>query len=85
MILPTKGISFERSLATLGGQIIELLDEPRSVSSTFQALQSHRAGLGLKETVGFDWFSLALVLLYAMNTIDRAPNGDLERAISANP
>lgn len=84
MILPTKGISFERALVTLGGQVLEVLDRPRSVSSAFDALNVHRQRLDLKEPVSFDWFSLVLVLLYALNAIDREADGNLMRVSSAN-
>ena len=84
MILPTKGISFERALATIGGQTLEILDRPRSVSSTFEALKKRRKALSLKEPVSFDWFSLALVLLYSIEAIERNSDGTLVRTKNAD-
>lgn len=69
MILPTKGISAQRALATVGAQILTVLDRPQSVSATFDRLTDARRNAGLKEPVTFDWFSLALTVLYAIGLV----------------
>ncbi len=78
MLLPTKGVSSERALITLGSEILVLLERPTSVSGLwerFTALHNVRAG----ERVTFDWFSLSLTALFAMNVIDWTADGHLER------
>jgi len=69
VILPTKGISAQRALATVGAQILTVLDRPQSVSATFDRLTDARRNAGLKEPVTFDWFSLALTVLYAIGLV----------------
>lgn len=79
MILPTKGISAERALATVGAQIIIILDRPQSVSATFDRLIDARRNAGLKEPVTFDWFSLALTVLYTIGLVDYDDRENLVR------
>jgi hypothetical protein len=70
MITPTKGISPDRALLTLGAQIIQQLDEPTSVSQTWHKLKTWRAQAGHHTPVSFGWFTLGLDLLYAMGLVD---------------
>ncbi|MFB9818915.1 ABC-three component system middle component 6 [Arthrobacter ramosus] len=74
MILPTKGISPQRALVTLGSQALEVLRQPRSVNSTFEATKQVRIARGLREPISFDWFSLSLAMLYSIGAIEL--NGD---------
>jgi hypothetical protein len=70
MILPTKYLPSDRALITVGGEILKHLEEPRSVSALWDCVrecQTHKAGTAL---VSFDWFVLALNLLYAISAID---------------
>ncbi|AUI62997.1 ABC-three component system middle component 6 [Amycolatopsis sp. BJA-103] len=69
MITPTKGIRPERSLLYLGGQILNDLDGPTTVSGAWEAFARRREREGQDATITFDWFVLALDLLRALGTI----------------
>lgn len=79
MITPTKGVRPERSLLYLGGQILADLDEPTTVSGTWEALARRREHQGQDATITFDWFVLALDLLQALGAI-RLRDGLLVKA-----
>lgn len=84
MILPTKGISPQRALVTIGSQILSILGHPRSVNSTFEATKNIRMKQGFREPISFDWFSLALVLLYIIGCVEFDDDGQLVRTANAN-
>ena len=67
MILPTKGISSDKALLSIGALILRDLDEPKTVSRLWADLRRVEEG-PLELT--FDWFVLALDLLYLMGTLD---------------
>jgi hypothetical protein len=79
MILPTKGISPQRALITIGGQVLEVLTQPRSINSTYESVQALRNSRKLTEPVNFDWFSLALVMLYSVGVVEINSAGLLAR------
>ena len=66
MILPTKGITPDRALISLGAEILRLLDEPKTISRVWEDLR--RAGTTDRD-LAFDWYVLALDLLFALGTI----------------
>lgn len=70
MILPTKRLSTDRSLLAIGGSIIHLLDRPKTVSRVWYELKSVRQSRGSQSSVSYDWFILALDLLYTMNAVN---------------
>lgn len=70
MIIPTKGVRPERSLLYIGGQILRDLDDTSTVSAAWEALARRRVQQGQDATLTFDWFVLALDLLYALRVID---------------
>lgn len=68
MILPTKFLPAERSLIVIGGEILALLAQgPRSVSELWESM---RGDTVRKYPVGYDWFTLALTLLYTIDAVD---------------
>ncbi|MDE3783403.1 MULTISPECIES: ABC-three component system middle component 6 [Sinorhizobium/Ensifer group] len=68
MILPTKFLPAERSLIVIGGEILVLLgDGPRSVSELWERIRGDKSR---KYPVGYDWFTLALTLLYMIDAVD---------------
>jgi len=75
MILPTKNLQPERALLTIGGEILAVLGQRSSVSEIWEAVRSRRAKLENVSPLPFDWFILALSLLYAIKAIDL--EGDL--------
>lgn len=67
MILPSKHLSERRALLTVGGEILGLLDRPRTVSSLWEAM---RAGKDrTRRRLSYDWFVLALDFLFLMNAV----------------
>lgn len=67
MILPTKGIGHDEALLSIGAIILRDLDEPMTVSRLWADLR--RVGEG-PPNLTFDWFVLALDLLYLMGTLE---------------
>ncbi len=80
MLLPTKGVSAERALMTVGSGLLESLQTPRSVSSLWEHYKDHERQSGTTDHVTFDWFSLALASLFAINVVEWTPSGHLRRA-----
>jgi hypothetical protein len=74
LILPTKGIPPNKALVTIGAEILRRLDEPRTVSR----LWNDYAAMDAEREVTFDWFVLALDLLYMLGTVEMR-NGLIER------
>lgn len=69
MILPTKRIPEERALIRIGGDILVLLEEPRTISRLWNLLKEKRQKRGAKTEITFDWFVLALDVLYSVGSI----------------
>jgi hypothetical protein len=74
MILPTKKLKPENSLVYVGGTLLGLLDEPKTVSRLWEEFQHQRTKhLGIDACdIPFDWFVLALNLLHLLGAIDLA-------------
>ena len=66
MILPGKHIRQDRALISVGGDILSVLDSPMSVSEVWTKVQTVRAAREESSPLPFDWFILALTLLYAI-------------------
>ena len=64
MILPTKRISADRSLLGLGARILRQLNYPQTVSRAWENVCRDEG-----DQVPYDWFVLALDLLYAIGAI----------------
>jgi len=85
MLLPTKGISVDRALVTLGADILEVLTVPTSISGLWERFNSARRASPKTERVTFDWFSLALASLYAMRAIELTHNDHVRRSSYVSP
>lgn len=70
MIVPTKGITPQRSLIAVGAQVLEILDMPLTVSQAWARLRQWRQSHGHYSPVPFWWFVLALDLLYSLGAIE---------------
>lgn len=79
MLLPTKGISLERALITVGSEILEELRDPISVSALWDRFNTRRYSSPQAPRVTFDWFTLALSVLYALRLIDRSDDDLIRR------
>ncbi|MFF8448623.1 ABC-three component system middle component 6 [Streptomyces leeuwenhoekii] len=80
MILPTKGIAPDRALLTVGAQIIRELDEPSTVSGLWHLVRLRRSQDEHSTPLTFDWFVLALDLLFTVGAIRTGPANTLRRA-----
>lgn len=76
MILPSKHIPAERSLLGIGGDILSVLEVPRTVSETWVHTKAMRADYATPLT--FDWFVLSLSWLYTIEAVEYK-NGILRR------
>lgn len=56
MILPTKRLSQDRSLLYVGAEILQLVDEPKTVSRLWRELQSARSAQSGLALLTYDWF-----------------------------
>ncbi len=65
---------------TVGSDLIEGLRTPMSVSSLWQHYKDRESDAGSTDRITFDWFSLALASLFAVNLIEWTPSGHLRRA-----
>ncbi len=72
MILPTKQLHPENSLIYLGGNVLELLDEPKTISRIWEEFKQKRtARSGSKAgNIPYDWFILAVDFLYAIEAVE---------------
>ena len=78
MILPTKRLHQDRALLTVGAEVLRRLDEPKTVSRLWDEMQKVYRGRESAPTLTYDWFILALDLLFALNTI-ALTNGRLRK------
>jgi hypothetical protein len=70
MILPTKHIRPERSLLFVGGDILRCLRDPMTVSRLWDEIRCSFGEGSEPRPITYDWFILALDLLYMMGAID---------------
>lgn len=80
MLLPTKGVSADRALLTIGSEILEELKAPMSVTALWEKYRRRAQESPSSHRVTFDWFSLALAFLYTARLVDSSDDGYLRRA-----
>jgi hypothetical protein len=80
MLLPTKGVSTDRALMTIGSEILDELRDPLSVSALWERFSVRKRSSLREHRITFDWFTLALAALYAMNLVDTSDDGYVRRA-----
>ena len=71
MILPTKHLSEDRALLTVGGQLLGLLEKPKTVSVLWE---DFKARPDAEVPIPFDWFVLALDFLACTGTVSLQGN-----------
>lgn len=79
MLLPTKGISAERALLTVGARLISVLDSPATVSGLWERFTRATQDSSSTSKITFDWFAIALSMLFAMNLVTWNDSGQLVR------
>lgn len=78
MILPTKGIGLNEALLAVGGTILQELSQPKTVSRLWNDLNSENH----RSQITFDWFVLALDLLYILGAVKHSEGRLSKRASS---
>jgi hypothetical protein len=75
MILPTKGVGPDRALLSIGAGILRNLEVPKTVSNLWADMRRQNEK---SLQISFDWFVLALDLLYLMGAVDNV-SGQVHR------
>lgn len=70
MILPTKHLRAERSLLGVGGAVLSILDEPKTVSRVWEEFSASRNRAEERAPVSYAWFVLSLDLLFILGAIE---------------
>jgi hypothetical protein len=70
VILPTKYLPHDRALLSVGAEILAQLKEPRTVSELWECVREDRMKRVAAAPLSFDWFVLALNLLYAVTAVE---------------
>jgi hypothetical protein len=71
MILPTKHLSQERALLTVGARLLTHLAQPRTVSSLWEDMMHSDISIkGKKSALRYDAYVLALDLLFLIGAIE---------------
>jgi hypothetical protein len=65
MILPSKHLSEDRALITIGAEVLRQLDQPKTVSRLWAELKR-----GQHAAITYDWFVLGLDLLYTIGVVE---------------
>jgi hypothetical protein len=83
MVLPTRKLSPPNSLIYIGGTILGVLDEPKTISRTWEEFKTRRKTSSETSAahISYDWFVLALDLLFLMGAIELV-QGRLYKAVT---
>lgn len=80
MLLPTKGIAPERALLTVGASLLPLLDSPTTVSGLWERFSRKAKSVDNHPTITFDWFAMALTMLFTVRAVTWNASGQLARS-----
>jgi hypothetical protein len=80
MILPTKHLPQERALLAVGADVLRLLGQPKTVSRLWDDLKKARTSEPVSSALTYDWFVLAMDLLFAVKAID-IERGRIRKAV----
>lgn len=81
MILPTKHLHPDRALISVASEVLELIKGRTAVSSVWNALQEKHISTLRYGDVPYDWFVLALDLLFLFGAIEEK-GGFIQRTTS---
>lgn len=70
MILPGKHLQEDRALLSIGSEILTVMGETATVSTVWEEVRALRRKREGASPLPFDWFLMALTLLYTINAID---------------
>lgn len=69
MILPSKHLSPDKAILHVGANVLDLLDEPKTVSRLWEDLKAHRTR-NSPSSLTYEWFVLTLDFLYCLYAIE---------------
>jgi hypothetical protein len=70
MILPSRHLSQDRALLTIGARILQRLHQPKTVSALWEELSAGSEGKpNSRFELGYNWYVLALDLLFLIGAI----------------
>lgn len=71
MILPSKHIPQDKALLTVGAELLTRLDKPKTVSAIWEDVCKSASEIHVDVThLSYDWFILAIDLLFAIDAIE---------------
>jgi hypothetical protein len=70
VILPTKHIRSDRALIGVGAEALKVLHRPTTVSRLWDDVRQQRASYSHSTPISYDWFILALDLLFLLGAIE---------------
>ena len=70
MILPSKHVRPDRALIGVGAEILEILKRPMTMSRLWDEVRGRRAQHAASAPIDYQWFVLALDLLYTIGALD---------------
>ncbi|MBN9643673.1 ABC-three component system middle component 6 [Corynebacterium mendelii] len=77
MLLPDKDINPDRALLTVGAGILSLLETPATVCELWERYSTYSDESDGDATITFDWFALALSMLFALGVVSFTKSGQL--------
>jgi hypothetical protein len=75
-------LAVDRALLSVGADVLRRLDRPKTVSRLWEQVRNRQGSL--LEAIPYDWFLLALNLLYVWGAVD-FEDGRLRRARGKTP
>jgi hypothetical protein len=69
VILPSKHLRSDRALLYVGAEILKMLESPKTFSRLLDEYRSRRSAPGCAYTVTYEWFVLAIDLLFALDAV----------------
>ena len=69
MILPSKNLPQEYALLTIGGRILQHIQEPMTISALRERLRTPEEGTDSRRAFHYDKFVLALDLLFMIGAV----------------
>jgi hypothetical protein len=69
MILPTKHLRTDRSLISIGAEILRILTQPKTISKVWDEFRVTPLTQKDKASINYDWFILSIDLLYVLGAV----------------